>query len=157
MVFSSYSKIWEIHSHITLFQSTEVWIRINKSNNTFSNMIKWLTGILEKIAHSLQILNITHPWYNMFAWLLKPVNFFLTYYRKFDHTKCFQIRIFYINPLSSNFSVILQRALRQTKPITSTINVSSMEKILFALGASGCPISMKSRKTWLNLKQEASN
>ena len=137
----------------------------------FSNMMKWLRGkkspdlhsyqqetslprksqiqpgILETFAHSLQILNITHPWYNMFAWLLKPVNFFLTYYRKFDHTKCFQIRIFYINPLSSNFSVILQRALRQTKPITSTINVSSMEKILFVLGASGCPISMKSRKT----------
>jgi hypothetical protein len=143
----------------------------------FSNMMKWLRGkkspdlhsyqqetslprksqiqpgILETFAHSLQILNITHSWYNMFAWLLKPVNFFLTYYRKFKVrieicTKCFQIRIFYLlNPLSSNFSIILQRALRQTKPNTSTINVSSMEKILFALGASGCPISMKSRKT----------
>ena len=43
-------------------------------------------GFIEVIAHSLQILNITHSWYNIFAYLLKPINFFVTYYREFNLT-----------------------------------------------------------------------
>ena len=41
-------------------------------------------GLIEVIAHSLQVLNLTHSWYNIFAYLLKPINVFVTYVREYN-------------------------------------------------------------------------
>lgn len=38
-------------------------------------------GLLEIIAHYIEILNITHSWYNVFAYALKPIATLITYYQ----------------------------------------------------------------------------
>lgn len=50
-----------------------------KQETTLPRQAQIRPGLLEVIAHSLQVINITHSWYNIFAYLLKPINFFVTY------------------------------------------------------------------------------
>lgn len=38
-------------------------------------------GILESIAHWMQVLNLTHSWWNLFAWVLKPITHLITLYQ----------------------------------------------------------------------------
>jgi hypothetical protein len=38
--------------------------------------------LIEKLTHSLQLLNLTHSWWNIIAWILKPVTTVITFYRK---------------------------------------------------------------------------
>lgn len=36
----------------------------------------------EGLAHKLQLLNLNHSWYNIFAWVLKPITFLITLYQQ---------------------------------------------------------------------------
>jgi hypothetical protein len=125
-----------------------------KQETTLPRQAQIRPGLLEVIAHSLQVINITHSWYNIFAYLLKPINFFVTYIREYTGTSRMNHFL-----SSDKFSLIFpnartivihrsiqQKVLEQIRRITSITNVSPTEKILFAPEVSGCPDLTKSRK-----------
>ena len=111
-------------------------------------------GFFENLSHSIQILMMTHSWYNIFAYFLKPVNYFLTYYRKFLNEvvsflkKESSLSKSHFSQIQKPFPMsIQQRASERIKLITSTTSASSMEKTLSAQVESGWPASTISRKT----------
>ena len=44
-------------------------------------IVQYRAGIFEYLAHYLQLLNLSHHRYNIFAWILKPANHLITLYQ----------------------------------------------------------------------------
>ena len=72
-------------------------------------------GLLEIIAHYIETLNITHSWYNVFAYALKPIATLITYYRKYrtyhlSHIKSIKSSLIAYCTSSNKYHVTQQNA-----------------------------------------------
>mmetsp|Transcript_7665 Transcript_7665/g.11483 ORF Transcript_7665/g.11483 Transcript_7665/m.11483 type:complete len:459 (+) Transcript_7665:67-1443(+) len=60
---------------------------VNDTESPNNANVQYRAGIFESVAHYLQLLNLSHSRYNIFAWILKPVISLITLYQSIGANK----------------------------------------------------------------------